>query len=452
LKSCPNCKRVYPDDAGFCPVDGSALAFASMVPVAQTDDPRIGSRLCNRYELRRVVADGGMGRVYEGIDKQNNTRIAVKVLHDEIATDEVALERFKREYEISAKLPHDYIVNVLDFQRDPVSGVWLLVMEFLEGEELRVAIKREKTLPPDRVIRMLSQVAIGLGAAHEMQIVHRDLKPDNLFLCGTREGDDVKLLDFGSVKDKNKDAKKLTVLGTTIGSPYYMAPEQAQGLDTLDARADVFALAAIAYECLCGTVPFGGTNGPSILLAIMTKDPDPPSQKGAKAPFPPPPAMDEVMELALAKNPNIRTKSVADLADAVGKAYGLEGNHLLWAKTPQPVLAEQCRLARDRMAASGGGGGGGGGFDMAADPFAASDPFAAAPTTGTVPMAARPGAGGSAAPRAMDAAFSAAREADYEQTFAPIVPPRPPWLIPLIVGAAALLLGGVIALVVVLAQ
>jgi serine/threonine-protein kinase len=415
-----------------------------MVPVAGSDDPRIGTRLCNRYELRRVVADGGMGRVYEGIDKQNNTRIAVKVLHDDVSKDDVALERFKREYEISSKLPHDHIVNVLDFQRDPVSGAWLLVMEFLDGEELRVVLKREKTIPPERVVRMFAQVAIGLDAAHQMQIVHRDLKPDNLFLCGTRDGDVVKLLDFGSVKDKNKDAKKLTVLGTTIGSPYYMAPEQAQGLDTLDARADVFALGAIAYECICGTVPFGGTNGPSILLAIMTKDPEPPTIKGANLPFPPPPTLDEVMELALAKNPNIRTKTVGELADALGHAYGLEGEHRQWAVTPQQVLAQQCAAARDRVMAPRAAH-----VDVAADPFASPDPFGAPPPGGA---AHRGGMTPSAAPRAMDAAFGAAREADYEQALEPIVPPRPPWLVPLIVGAAALLLGGVITLVVALAN
>src|SRR5262249_11706269 len=208
---------------------------------------------------------------------------------------------------------HDHIVEVLDFQKEPVLGVFLLVMEFLDGEELRLVLKRERTIPPERVVRMLSQVAVGLDDAHARQFVHRDLKPDNLFLCGTREGDLVKILDFGSVKDKNKDAKKLTVLGTTIGSPYYMAPEQAQGLETLDARADVFALAAIAYECLTGTVPFTGNNGPSILLAILTKDPEPPSTKSATAKYPIPAAMDDVMEVALAKNPNIRTKSVGDL-------------------------------------------------------------------------------------------------------------------------------------------
>src|ERR1035438_2597739 len=245
MKSCPQCQRVFPNDAGFCPADGTPLAAASMAPAAPSaDDVRIGTRLCGRYELRRVVADGGMGRVYEGIDKKTDSRIAVKMLHTDVARDEVALERFKREYEINASLPHEHIVKVLAFDRDPLSQAWILVMEFLDGEELRYVLKREKVLPPERLVRMLSQVAIGLDEAHARGFIHRDLKPDNLFLCGTREGDAVKLLDFGSVKDTaSSSRKKLTVLGTTIGSPYYMAPEQAQGLETIDSRADVFALA-----------------------------------------------------------------------------------------------------------------------------------------------------------------------------------------------------------------
>src|ERR1700733_8876380 len=128
-----------------------------MVPVGESDDPRVGTRLCDRYEIRRVVADGGMGRVYEGIDKQNNSRIAVKILHNEVAGDQIALERFKREYEMSKRLPHDYIVDVHDFQKDPMSGSWLLVMEFLDGEELRVVLKRGKTIPPGGLVRLLSR-------------------------------------------------------------------------------------------------------------------------------------------------------------------------------------------------------------------------------------------------------------------------------------------------------
>ena len=204
MKSCPVCQRSFPNDAGFCPADGTPLTQASLAPVAPSaEDPRIGARLCGRYEIRRVVADGGMGRVYEGIDKQTDTRIAVKVLHEDVAKDEVSLERFKREYEISALLPHEHIVKTLDFQRDMVSSTWLLVMEFLDGEELRYVLKREKVLPPERLVRMLAQVAIGLDGAHGRNLIHRDLKPDNIFLCGTREGDIVKLLDFGSVKDQS---------------------------------------------------------------------------------------------------------------------------------------------------------------------------------------------------------------------------------------------------------
>ncbi len=437
MKSCPTCQRVYPNDAGFCPADGTGLVSATLAPPPMTaEDPRIGQKLCGRYEIRRVVADGGMGRVYEGIDRQNDLRIAVKVLHDAVAKDEVSLERFKREYEISSALPHDHIVHVLDFQHDDQFKVWLLVMEFLDGEELRVVLKREKFLPPERLVRMLSQVALGLDEAHARQFVHRDLKPDNIFLCGTREGDVVKLLDFGSVKDKNKDAKKLTVLGTTIGSPYYMAPEQAQGLETLDARADVFALGAIAYECICGTVPFFGNNGPSILLAILTKDPDPPSLSAANAKFPIPPRMDEVMEEALAKNPNIRTPSVGALADAVGHAYGLEGDHTQWAKTPLATLAQQVEEARPRT------------LERAPAALeAAADPFAAPPGMGGASQGYGQPAWGQASGASMDQAFAQARAASYGMEGAAGIPQgKPAWLIPVVIVAVlALLVGGGLA-------
>jgi serine/threonine protein kinase len=426
MKSCPVCQRTFPNDAGFCPADGTQLTAASMAPIAASaDDPRIGARLAGRYDIRRVVADGGMGRVYEGIDKQTDTRVAVKVLHEDVAQDEVALERFKREYEISTLLPHEHIVNVLDFQRDLVSSTWLLVMEFLDGEELRYILKREKVLPPGRLVRMLAQVAIGLDGAHARNFIHRDLKPDNLFLCGTRQGDIVKLLDFGSVKDQTGSRKKLTVLGTTIGSPYYMSPEQAQGLESIDARADVFALGAVVYECMTGEVPFTGNNGPSILLAIMTKDPVPPSVKAAGGKYPVPTALDDVLEEALAKNVNIRTKSVGALADAVGRAYGLDGDHLQWATTPQQELATRIaeavpRTRAPRVAALG----------------EAVDPFAAAPVATTAPMSA-------VEPRVQRGA--AVTESDE---VAGLPRRKPEWLLPVIVGLLALVVGGAVTLVV----
>ena len=278
MKACPACGRLYPDDAGFCPVDGAQLTSATQVPVlADNQDARIGQLLCNRYQVRRVVADGGMGRVYEALDMQARRNVALKVLHPDVSRDQIAVQRFKREFEVSKMLPHDYIVEVLDFQPTPDES-FVLAMEFLYGEELRATLKREQVILPARMLRMLSQVAIGLDQAHARKFVHRDLKPDNLFLCQTHDGDIAKLLDFGSAKDKGESAKKLTVLGTTIGSPFYMAPEQAQGLDTLDQRAAVWALAALVYECVVGRVPFIGNNGPSILLQILTKDPKPPSE------------------------------------------------------------------------------------------------------------------------------------------------------------------------------
>lgn len=341
MKACRVCGRLYPDDAGFCPSDGQELYSATQVPVPSDDaDPRIGSLLCQRYQVRRVVADGGMGRVYEALDMVAQRNVAVKVLHPDVARDEVAVERFKREFEVSKQLPHEHIVEVTDFQ--PTSdGSFALVMEFLYGEELRATLKRQKVIRPARLVRMLSQVALGLDPAHANKLVHRDLKPDNVFLCQTTVGDIVKILDFGSVKDKTSTAKKLTVMGTTIGSPYYMAPEQAQGLDTLDHRADVWALAAIAFECIAGTVPFKGVNGPSILLEILTKEPVAPSVAAGQQKFPIPPGLDRAILAALKKTASLRTPSVGALADQVGQAYGLEGSHAHWAVMAEEELDRQ---------------------------------------------------------------------------------------------------------------
>jgi serine/threonine protein kinase len=424
LKSCPTCRRLFPDDAGFCPVDGVALLRSTDVPVAGTDeDPRIGTMLCMRYQVRRVVADGGMGRVYEALDMQDKKGVAVKVLHADVARDHIAVERFKREFEVSKLLPHDHIVDVRDF-RETEDRSYALVMEFLDGEELRMVLKREKWLMPERIVRMLSQAAIGLDEAHRRQLVHRDLKPDNLFLCGTREGDILKLLDFGSLKDKSSAAKKLTVIGTTIGSPYYMAPEQAQGLDTLDARADVWALAAISYECLTGTVPFQGVNGPSIMLAILTKDPPSPTQAGKDSPVPIPPSIDQLMQVALAKNPNFRTRTVGDLADAFGRAYGLSGDHLSWAYTPelvlrQTILAELPSLlaARPEVATVG----------AMSDPFKAGAPAWPAPSY----------VGVGASPTVPD---------DPDDFVMGLPRANPRWLLAAIIGAVFILVGAVSAI------
>jgi eukaryotic-like serine/threonine-protein kinase len=462
VKACAGCGRLFTDEDGFCPVDGQPLRELGQVAVpARADDPLVGTTVVGRYQLWRVVADGGMGRVYEALDLVGHRRVAVKMLHEEVARDEVAVERFKREFEVSKDLPHQHIVDVLDFQQE--GGTYALVMEFLDGEELRAVLQRDKTAAPGRVVRMVSQLAIGLEPAHQKGFIHRDLKPDNVFLCGTREGDLVKLLDFGSVKDTSSNAKKLTVLGMTIGSPFYMAPEQAQGLETLDHRADVWAVAAIVYESLTGEVPFVGTNGPTILLAILTKEPLPPSAVGQKAKHPIPPGLDAVLLHALTKNPANRTATVTEFAAALGRAYGLEGEVAAWAQTPQAVLDEQIERAMPALLAPPPA--------PAPAPVVVSDPFAKAaqggsvlqvgssapapaPAPGSAPaIEAAPKVGGAEAE--LERAFSAARYQapqiayqDDDDEYLPAGVPKasPRWVVPAIIGAIVLVACGALAM------
>jgi len=344
LKACPACHRLFPADGSYCPIDGQRLTSVVEAKVpSDPEDPRVGKALCGgRYQIWRVVADGGMGRVYQALDLKSRRSVALKILHREVALDEIALERFRREFQLSSSLPHQHIVEVLAFERTEDKS-FALVMEYLEGEELRTVLKRDKVIPPERVIRMVSQIAQGLAAAHDRKVVHRDLKPDNIFLVGTRDGDHVKLLDFGSVRDNSEGAKKLTAIGTTIGSPFYMSPEQAQGLATLDHRADVWSLAAIIYECLTGTVPFRGKTGPSILLAILTDEPSPPSVTGKAHQVPR--TLDAVMADALTKTAEARIPTAAALSNRLGQAYGLEGNHHDWAQMPQDKLGAQIAKA-----------------------------------------------------------------------------------------------------------
>lgn len=409
MKACPTCHRLFPEDGGFCPIDGARLAGAADLPApADPDDPRVGRAVCGgRYRIFRRVADGGTGRVYQALDTKEQRGVALKILHPEVAMDEISVERFKREYRLSSELPHKHIVEVLSFEATEDES-FALVMEYLEGEELRMLLKREKVLPPERVIRILSQVALGMAEAHDRKVVHRDLKPDNVFLCHTRDGDDVKILDFGSVRDNSEGAKKLTVMGTTIGSPFYMAPEQAQGLPSLDHRADVWSMGAIAYECLTGRVPFEGSTGPAILLAILSSEPKPPSVTGAAHHVPE--TLDAVMEAALMKEPDLRIATAGALVDRIGAAYGLTGTHAEWASAPQEELG---RRIREGLPAA-----------LEAHRSAAAPP---------------------AALSAMDSAFQEERSNAFAEDIVMGVPDRRPgWVVPVVL-VALLGLGAVVA-------
>ena len=186
---------------------------------------------------------------------------------------------------------------------------------------------------------MLSQVAIGLDEAHARKFVHRDLKPDNVFLCQTHDGDIVKILDFGSVKDRAEGAKKLTVMGTTIGSPYYMAPEQAQGLDTLDQRADVWALAAIVYESVTGRVPFPGPNPAVVMTKHLNEPLEPPDEVNPRLTR----GTGQIIEKMMAKDRDLRYQSPSELL--VDLQAWLEGRIVV---APKIELKSRRRFRRFR--------------------------------------------------------------------------------------------------------
>lgn len=323
---CPNaaCGKRYPDDAAFC---GECGAITLQQQAPSDLDPRIGQSIGEFVVVARV-ADGAMGRVYEGRHHQTHERVAIKVLHAEVARDAVAVERFKREYETARELAHPNVVKVIDFGATG-DGLSYMVMEYLEGEELGQVLRRGVPLEAARVVRLFAQLGVALDYAHSFGVIHRDLKPDNIFLCRSAHGDVLRILDFGSVKLQMETGPKLTAFGTTLGSPYYMSPEQAMGKQDVDQRSDVFAIAAILYECLTGKLAFDAPSVAQILMSIINQQPTPPSQLRPGLP----PRIDDVIDQGLRKNKADRYPSVSALAADVCDAYGLDPDVPRWAAT-----------------------------------------------------------------------------------------------------------------------
>ena len=242
----------------------------------------IGTVLNRRYRLERFIGKGGMGAVYEAEDINIGRRFAVKHLHADFLADtseekraarEAALKRFHREARFGASIRNDNICSVLDFGQAE-DGSPFLVMELLEGATLAEILKRHKRLPPSRITDILSQTLSALQAAHEAHIVHRDLKPDNIFVTTVGDRTDfVKLLDFGISKIIDQATKsRLTQPGTALGTPHYMAPEQARGERNIDHRTDIWAVGIILYEALTGKKPFDGENLVSVLYQICSEE------------------------------------------------------------------------------------------------------------------------------------------------------------------------------------
>jgi len=289
---------------------------------------RTGQRF-GAYTLGPHVADGSMGAIYQALHDQTRERVAIKVLHPHVARDAVAVERFRREYETAKSLRHAHIIEVLDFG-ETADGAEFMTMEFLEGEELSLLLARKGPFRPARTVRVACQLAIALHHAHADGVIHRDLKPDNIFVCSGSNGEEIRVLDFGSVKLQVEIGPKLTMLGTTLGSPCYMSPEQAMGKHDVDPRTDVFAQAAIMHELATGEVAFAGPVITEILRKIVAEDPPAVSIVNPEYPR----AFDEVLRKGLRKDKLERFGSSMELAEAMLAAFGLEADVERWASAP----------------------------------------------------------------------------------------------------------------------
>ncbi|HKF57609.1 MAG TPA: bifunctional serine/threonine-protein kinase/formylglycine-generating enzyme family protein [Blastocatellia bacterium] len=311
MRVCPSCKRELKDELTICPFDGQALAEAAEA------DPLVNILLDDKYRLDARVGEGGMGSVYRATHVQMEHTVAVKVMHSDLASDQVAVERFRREAKAAAQIRHPNAVAVTDFGVTKKEGIAYLVMEFLEGGDLRRKIKREKRLDCSEAILIMNQACAALNAAHEKGIIHRDLKPDNIWLLeSTNPYAQVKVLDFGIAKLKaSAEASNLTQKGMIVGTPYYMSPEHCRS-EELDPRSDIYSLGIILYEMLAGKVPFEGSSPLQVMYKHNTEQPKPLRQIRPEIPE----QIERVVLRALEKRKEDRQSSALELAAELEEA------------------------------------------------------------------------------------------------------------------------------------
>ncbi|HJR62431.1 MAG TPA: protein kinase [Gemmatimonadaceae bacterium] len=287
--------------------------------------------LSGRYQLERVLGAGGMATVYLAEDARHGRRVAIKVLHPELSAV-LGPERFLKEIELTAKLQHPHILPLFD--SGSAEGLLYYVMPFVEGETLRARLERERQLPIGDAIRIATEVADALGYAHRHGVIHRDVKPENILL---HDGH-VVVADFGiALAVQHAGGQRMTQTGLSLGTPQYMAPEQAMGERDIGPRADVYALGAVTYEMLVGEPPFTGPSAQAIVAKVMTDRPAPPSSVRDTIES----YLDDAVLTALAKLPADRFATAAELAQAL-RASG-EAPNAMSGRSRASALADRRR-------------------------------------------------------------------------------------------------------------
>jgi serine/threonine-protein kinase len=226
-----------------------------------TEDRVLPFLTLGSYSLVRKIGEGGMGTVYHGVQTKLDRHVALKVLPKFRTEDKAFLERFEREAKAAAALNHPNIVQVYDIGEE--NGTHFFAMEFVDGEDLAQRLEREEKLPLEDGLSIIHSIAKALQFAHSRTIIHRDIKPDNIMV--SQEGD-IKLADMGLAKSVDED-KGVTATGVGLGTPYYMAPEQAEDASRADHRSDIYALGITLLHLLTGRRPFDGPTAVSVILA-----------------------------------------------------------------------------------------------------------------------------------------------------------------------------------------
>ncbi|HEY8186240.1 MAG TPA: serine/threonine-protein kinase [Pyrinomonadaceae bacterium] len=311
----------------ICPEDQTPLQADATVAETIAVDPLVGRTLDDKYHLEARLGIGGMGTVYRARHVLIDRPVAIKVLNQRFVEDEAARTRFRREARAAGRLQHTNAVTVTDFGESP-DGYVYLVMELLEGRNLRDVLAKEAPFDAARAVSLMMQISAAVAAAHEAGIIHRDLKPANIFIVQRAEVPAVvKVLDFGIAKlaaeslDED-DPMTLTQVGAMIGTPRYMSPEQCNGAE-LTPAADVYSLGVILYEMLTGTVPFSGSTPLSIAMKHTSEVPRRPREFVSSIPL----ALEEVVLHTLEKRPQDRPANAAEFRRELlttGERLGLE--------------------------------------------------------------------------------------------------------------------------------
>jgi serine/threonine protein kinase len=328
----------------------ASVSDAEAEPTPAGDEPnepdeRIGELIHDRYRLIRKLGRGGMGTVYLAEHASIPKTFAVKLLNPRYASRQEFAARFLLEAQAVSRIDHPNVVGIVDFGTTP-DGATFLVMEHLRGEPLEALCRREAPLAWARVRHLTVQICNALQAAHEAGIIHRDIKPDNVLRMTRGEDDDyVKVLDFGLAKVRSGEGLRLTKTGMVLGTPRYMAPEQARGA-TIDHRVDIYALGVLIYELLCGRTPFQASTFLLMRNHHLLSKPEPPSHWAESAGITD--EMDAIALRALAKDPDHRFASMLEMAEAIEGVGQGRGPIELLERATQPLGLDTPSRIADR--------------------------------------------------------------------------------------------------------